>query len=77
MINMDIKFTDTTIKEYLEVYKNGPPMENIKVRKFVSGTEEDKLIYVRVSPGGFVSDRDQVVRKQIEPQPDGSILMTI
>jgi hypothetical protein len=30
-----------------------------------------------MSPGGFVSDRDQVIKKTIEHQPDGSVLMTI
>jgi hypothetical protein len=77
MLKMDMNFRKTTIKEYLEMFKNGPPMENLKQRTVIKGTEDDKYIYVRVSPGGFVSDRDQVVRKTIIPQEDGSVLMTI
>ena len=77
MLKMDLVFYKTTIKEFLEMFKNGPPLDNMKERKTVKGTEEDKYIYIRMSPGGFVSDRDQVVRKTIENLPDGSVLLTI
>lgn len=30
MLKMDMNFRKTTIKEYLEMFKNGPPMENLK-----------------------------------------------
>ena len=77
MLKMDMVFYKTSIKEFLELFKNGPPIDNMKERKVVKGTEEDKYIYIRMSPGGFVSDRDQVVRKTVETMADGSVLLTI
>lgn len=78
MMKMDLRFKNTKLSHYLELMKNGPPIEHMKERKVVKTVSEDeKYIYIRVSPGGFVSDRDQVVKKTIERLQDGKTLMCI
>jgi hypothetical protein len=39
MVKMNIIFKKTTVKEALEMFKNGPPIDNLKERKVIKGTE--------------------------------------
>lgn len=78
MIMTDLRFIGVKKEWYLELMKNGPPTDNIIERKILKENGPDeKYIYVRVKMGGFISDRDNIVRKSLKHFDDGSTLMTI
>ena len=78
LLKIDLKFKNTKIEHMLEMMKNGPPLENcIERRRVKEISDDDCLIYIKLKLGGFMSTRDNLVRKTVQRFDDGSVLMTI
>lgn len=64
MMKSIIKYKNAKAQDYIALMDNGPPSNKMmKERKVLSDKEGEKYIYVRMSMGKFISDRDQVLKK--------------
>lgn len=78
MMMTEMRYIGVKKAHFLEMLKNGPPTNNVKEMKILNQTDEhNKDIYIRMKMGGFISDRDNVVRKTVKDLGDGNTLMTI
>jgi hypothetical protein len=57
--------------------KKGPPMDNMVERRLIKHEGDHHYYYLRVKIGGPINDREVVVKKTDNFQPDGSLLYTI
>jgi len=78
LLKVDMFMKNTKIEHMVEMMKNGPPLENCVERRKVKDISEDEcLIYLKLKLGGFMSMRDNLVKKTVKRFDDGSVLMTI
>jgi len=62
----------------VEMMRCGPPLENLVERRLVKEINEtESIIYLKIKMGGFMSLRDNLVKKTVLKQADGSTLLTI
>ena len=77
LLKIDLKFKNTKIEHMLEMMKNGPPLENCIERRRVKEISDDEcLIYIKLKLGGFMSTRDNLIKKTVQRIDDGSVLIT-
>ena len=78
MIMSEMRYIGVKKERYLELMKNGPPTKNIKeVKVLKENGPNERYLYIRFELGGFISDRDNVVRKTEKDIGDGCTLLTI
>ena len=71
------KYNNTKVEKFLKVFETGPPGKMFLETRVLHEAPGEKIIYKKMSMGKFMSYRDQVIKKVIKEQPDGSTLMTI
>jgi hypothetical protein len=78
MMMTEMRYIGVKKEWFLELMKNGPPTDNVKeMRVIKENGPNDKHLYIRMKMGGFISDRDNVLRKTVKDLEDGSTLMTV
>jgi hypothetical protein len=64
MMMTEMRYIGVKKESFLEMMKNGPPTDNVKEMKVLKDDgPDDRHLYIRMKMGGFISDRDNVVRK--------------
>ena len=78
LLKVDMFLKNTKIEHMVEMMKHGPPLENLVERRIVKEINENEcILYLKIKMGGFMSMRDNLVKKTVEKYDDGSVLLTI
>jgi hypothetical protein len=78
MIKMDLKMKNSKVEHMVEMMRCGPPLENLIERRVVNKiSEEEDILYLKIKMPGFMSTRDNLVKKTMSKMPDGATLLTI
>jgi hypothetical protein len=78
MMMTEMRYHGVKKEWFLEMMKNGPPTDNVKEMKILKEDgPNDKHLYIRMKMGGFISDRDNVIRKTVKDIDNGCTLMTV
>jgi hypothetical protein len=65
-MKMELKLKNTKVEHMVEMMKHGPPYDNLVERRLVKEiSETESLIYIKIKMGGFMSLRDNLVKKTV------------
>jgi hypothetical protein len=66
LLKVDMFMKNTKIEHMVEMMKNGPALENLVERRKVKDINENEcILYLKIKMGGFMSMRDNLVKKTV------------
>lgn len=78
MVRMDLIMPGLTKDAWFTTFKDGPPVDNAVERRVVREiSPTQRILYVRMRLGTFISDRDNCIMFSRIEHPDGSSVLSL